>query len=204
MFDRGTHLGECRGSEPFGLVEPFFTRSWAWASAAIGIIGDCEIAQTTRTSWPKRKARQHQLTSLFWFEPGFNSGISGGGGDRTPVPRWIRNSFYVRSRVFGFSPAIALLDKLDRQLARNKFNNCRARRGQLRSGIDDRFSGLSGKIPQPGLRFLTRPIPNYLRHLNCCGQLLTRSTDQPRYATKASNNPVESNSPPCSLLHNSS
>ena len=68
----------------------------------------------------------------------------------------------------------------------------------MRSGIDDRFSRLSGEVHQPGLRFLTQPIPNYLRHLNSCGQLFTRPTDQPRHATKTSNNPVESNSLPVS------
>jgi hypothetical protein len=36
-------------------------------------------APKTRYVGPKRKARQNQLTSLFGFEPGCNSGVSGGG-----------------------------------------------------------------------------------------------------------------------------
>jgi hypothetical protein len=42
-------------------------------------------------------------------------------------------------------------DRLRRDLARNKFDPQRLRQDCGRSGIDYRFLGLSGEIPQPGL-----------------------------------------------------
>jgi hypothetical protein len=41
--------------EPFGLVEPFFTRSWALVSPAIGISGDWGNRSNPAYSWPKKK-----------------------------------------------------------------------------------------------------------------------------------------------------
>jgi hypothetical protein len=37
------------------------------------------------------------------IEPELGSGVSGGGGIRTRVPRHFHASFYVHSRFFGFS-----------------------------------------------------------------------------------------------------
>ena len=52
----------------------------------------CRSDKNTRYLGPKRKARQLVLTSLFWFEPGCESGVSGGGGDRTRVVLVAKNS----------------------------------------------------------------------------------------------------------------
>ena len=61
-----------------------------------------EIVKTRDTLNPryigkKRKASQWVLTSLFRFEPGCNSGVSGGGGDRTRVQRYFHIGLYVCS-----------------------------------------------------------------------------------------------------------
>ncbi len=97
----------------------------------------------------------------------------------------------------------APIDRLDFRLTRNVFNNDRARHEPLRFGIGDRFSKLSDEAYQPGLRFLTQPMLDFHLQLKFFGQLLTRPTDQPRYATRTSNNPVESNSPPISIKNSS-
>ena len=46
----------------------------------------CNKDKNPRNAGQKTKARQWVLTSLIWFEPGCNSGVSGGGEFRTVVP----------------------------------------------------------------------------------------------------------------------
>ena len=60
-------------------------------------------AKNPRYVGPKRKARQNELTSLFGLEPGCETGVSGGGGDRTRVPRHFHACFYVCIRLFEFN-----------------------------------------------------------------------------------------------------
>lgn len=61
-----------------------------------------QIAQIPRYVHETTKARQHSLTGLVWFETGCATRLSGGGGDRTRVPRRFHGSFYVYSRRFKF------------------------------------------------------------------------------------------------------
>ena len=122
---------------------------------------------------------------------------SGGGGNRTRVPKHFHARFYVRSR---FISAVRLP-------APNRQGAWPASRARClapgvpnvdpeRFGISDRLLGLSDKGPQSGLPLVRQPKRSYLRQLKICGQLFTWPTDQPRHATCASSCPVESSSPP--------
>ena len=94
-FHRGTHLG---GSRDF---ETFRAQTSSWLSR-FRRSDSHRHKSITVDVYEKRKARQLVLTSLFCFEPGCNSGISGGGGDRTRVPRHFHDGLYVCSRLFKF------------------------------------------------------------------------------------------------------
>ena len=83
---------------------------------------------------------------------------SGGGGDRTRVPRYFRESFYVCSRLFDFARAGANRRATTRT-SREQGLIASVPDGDLRrDGIGDRQSGLSDKSPQPGSPFLRRPL----------------------------------------------
>ena len=118
---------------------------------------------------------------------------SGGGGNRTRVPQWLHESFYVCSRLFDFartdpSRQDSTHTSRERVLAAGVPNN-----DPRRFGIGDQHSGLSDKSHQSGLLISRQPKQSYLQQLKMCGQLLTWPTDQPRHATRTSSirsNPV--------------
>ena len=79
---------------------------------------------------------------------------SGGGGNRTRVPRYFHVGFYVRSRKFGVSRAGP--DRQgSQQASREQFLvRERARHDSRPSGFDDRLLDLSGEAPQSGTPML--------------------------------------------------
>ena len=64
---------------------------------------------------------------------------SGGGGNRTRVPRHFHASFYVCSRWFEGSRDRAPIDRVPIRLSENLFSRRRARRDARRSGITADF-----------------------------------------------------------------
>ena len=80
-----------------------------------------QIAQIPIYVCETTKARQHSLTGLVVIETGCGTRLSGGGGNRTRVPRHFHESFYVCSRLFGVSPAWTPVDQVPSGLAENDF-----------------------------------------------------------------------------------
>ena len=77
-----------------------------------------EVSQIPICVYQKSKARQLVLTGLIRFETGCATRLSGGGGDRTRVPRHFHDSFYVCSRIFGLVE-LALTDEVQLRRAEN-------------------------------------------------------------------------------------
>jgi hypothetical protein len=134
---------------------------------------------------------------------------SGGGGNRTRVPEWLRASFYVcslllwpyRKSVVPFRSGRS--SRRDRPVANRPWLPPAvppvAAAGGLISIAEIRSP--SGKARGSGLRCRVRqPERSAIRHFGF-GRLFTWPTDQPRHATDAFAHPVEASSPPgCSVL----
>ncbi len=134
---------------------------------------------------------------------------SGGGGNRTRVPEWLRASFYVcslllwpyRKSVVPFRSGRS--SRRDQPVANRPWLPPAvppvAAAGGLTSIAEIRSP--SGKAHGSGLRCRVRqPERSALRHFGF-GRLFTWPTDQPRHATDAFAHPVEASSPPgCSAL----
>ena len=118
---------------------------------------------------------------------------SGGGGNRTRVPRLVRESLYVRSRCFVFDAAWLPSTGSQPRGSGTVFNLGRTRRDPGRFGFGDQLLGLSDENPQPGSPLVRRPEPSLSRQLVFSNQLLTWPADQPRHATRTSaarSNPI--------------
>ena len=55
MKVNGTHFGECRGSEPIGVFEPFWASEARLVSAVMGVGGDGKRRQKLAIRWAKKK-----------------------------------------------------------------------------------------------------------------------------------------------------
>ena len=90
---------------------------------------------------------------------------SGGGGDRTRVPRCFHESLYVRSQLFGSRSSSRLLAKLLPKPAGSFFSSLRALRGSERSGITaDSRAPPAGSLSQGCL--IRQPVRDLHLHLS--------------------------------------
>lgn len=92
-----------------------------------------------------KKARQLSLTGLVFIETGCATRLSGGGGDRTRVPRHFHACLYVCSCPFkGFACSGPKQQGPWQTSPQHLFNFVRGRRGTKRSGFNNRLSALTG------------------------------------------------------------
>ena len=121
---------------------------------------------------------------------------SGGGGNRTRVPRHFRGSFYVRSRMI-----YAFAQSTPNRRGAGPASRARSLVPGVPDGDPERaefaagFWASSAKARSRGYVYYAASA-RLLSAIKEFGQLLTWPTDQPRHATPTSNCPVEPSSPP--------
>ncbi len=64
------------------------------------LLSTIPTAQKSRDTWRKKQARQFSLPGLIFVEPDLIPDQYGGGGDRTPVPRYFHGGIYMCSYCF--------------------------------------------------------------------------------------------------------
>ncbi len=90
---------------------------------------------TTRVCRTRRFVDKRQMSGSFVLRSPCGGRVSGGGGNRTRVPRYFHESLYVRSRLFKSHSFSRLSARLLHKPAGSFFSSLRALRGSKRSGI---------------------------------------------------------------------